>query len=170
MLIENGTIAFETASGDLSRKKTCSVPKANFAYVEKLWAGFVPEKAMKAVFTSKMTPLLEDGLSHIEVSKKANSGVLLLQRDIYTGSRVEIRENAAMKSLLSEGDDAEFGPVGIRTNDFTALFSFVDTLNWYFQKDKSWAFFEDNEGIIQGILAQCLYDELGDINIIHKEA
>ena len=166
MYLENGQIGFESSADSLTRKKLCSIPKTSFKDMKKLWASFLPVRSMKTAFTNKIIPLLEEGLSHIEISKKPDSSVLLIQRDIYSGSRIEIKENTAMDNLLTAGDSFEFAPIGIRTNDFMALFTFVDVLNWYFQADAPWVYFQDNAGIIEGICATCLYDELGTINNI----
>jgi hypothetical protein len=85
----------------------------------------------------------------------------LIQRDIYSGSRVEVAKNNSSDLFQSEEDSFSFNTIGIRTNDFKALFSFVDDLFWYFQLKKNWVFIEDREGKFQIILSTCLYDEIG---------
>ncbi len=165
--VEEGKVVFITNAGGLRRTKVCPAPKIAFADVKKIWEGFSPAKSESITLVKEMASLLEEGLSHIEVSKTAGGPVVLLQRDIYSGSRVEVERNKSNAGLLDiDDDDLAFGPVGIRTVDFAALFVFSDSLTWYVQKGKRWVYFEDNTGRLSGILSTCLYDELGDVGSV----
>jgi hypothetical protein len=163
-------VVFVTNAGGLRRTKVCPAPKIVFADVKKIWEGFEPDKSQSITLVKEMSSLLEDGLSHIEVSKTAGGPVVLLQRDIYSGSRVEVERNKSGSGLLDiDDEDFVFGPIGIRTVDFAALFVFSDSLTWYVQEGKRWVYFEDNTGRLSGILSTCLYDELGNIGPVEAD-
>jgi len=163
--IEDGKIVFVTNQNGIRRTKVCSPPKMTFAEAKAIWAKFSPSKDLPVILQKEMNTLLDESLSHIEVSKEAGKPVKLLQRDIYNGARVEVEKNASGGSLLDVDDEAaEFGPIGLRTVDFGALFSLTDALTWFFQpEEKPWAYIEDNTGTLSGVVGLCLYDELGDV-------
>jgi len=105
--------------------------------------------------------LLDDELSHVELHNDQGT-VRLIQKNIYTGARVEIKEVSGGLFEIA-GDDLEELPLGLRTADFKALFSFVDTITFYLQKGH-WLFFKDHSNTLQGILSTCIYDELSYIS------
>lgn len=158
---ENGQVVFITHQDDLKRTKACAAPKLGFHEVKEQWGKHEPNKARSFVLTRAFSSLLDEGLSHIEISKSTGAPVKLLQRDIYSGAQIQVESTAAGGSLLDdeESDAYAFAPIGIRTVDFQALFVFADALTFHPQ-DGNWLFFEDMTGM-QGILATCLYDELG---------
>jgi hypothetical protein len=167
MVLKEGTVSFFSYTSGFEREKTCSIPKTEYSQCYSIWKNFEPKKDFKINFSKSLIPLLEEGLSHIEIIKMENKGYSLIQKDIYTGAKIEIKENNAGNSLLLEGDNlGSFGPIGIRTNDFISLFSFVDSLTWYFQPNHNWVYFSDHENVIEGICATCIYDELGTIGKI----
>lgn len=165
--IDEGKVVFVTNSGGLKRTKVCPAPKTGFKEIKAIWEKLQEEPispdSHKIILMKEMAALLEDGLSHVEVSKEEDGPVVLLQRDIYSGSRIEVERNKSGSGLMEVDDDFSFNPIGIRTIDFAALFTFSDSLTWYILPDKKWVFFEDNTGRLSGVLAQCLYDELGEI-------
>lgn len=164
--IKDGKIVFVTNSEGIKRTKVCPSPKTTFEEVKKIWLNFKPKKDNFVTINKAMVTLLESGLSHVELTKEKGKPFVLLQRDIYTGSRVEIEKS---KSLLESVDDkTAFGPIGIRTMDLVALYTFATNLTFYIQTGKQWSFFEDNTGRLSGILAACLYDELGDLGKVEE--
>jgi len=164
--VEQGKIVFVTNQNGMRRTKVCAPPKMTFVEAKAIWDKFQPGRDLSVTLQKEMAALLDDGLSHIEIGKVNGEPVKLLQRDIYNGARVEVERNASGGSLLDVDDEtAEFGPIGIRTVDFNALFSFTDALTWFFQPEgKPWAFIEDNTGALSGVIGLCLYDELGAID------
>ncbi len=159
--IQDGKVVFTTAADGVNRTKVCPAPATKYPEVKAIWSSFSPDKSISVLLSRAMVSFLEDGLSHVEISKTAGAPVKLLQRDIYSGTRVEI-ERASSGALVDMDDDvAVFGPIGIRTTDLVALFTFTDSLTWYIQPGKNWVYIEDNTGRMFGILGTCVYDELG---------
>jgi hypothetical protein len=162
--VVDGKIKFTTRSGNLVREKTCAVPKVDFAAIEGYWAAHKdPDKSRPITLTSGIAALLEDGLSHVEVSK----GPLIVQRDIYSGSRIEVKMDMGAGSLLGDLESAapiNFKTFGLRTDDFKALFTIQNTLIFYVQPEKDWVYIEDGKtGDFKVVLARCVYDELGTL-------
>lgn len=157
MEIENGQVVFVTNSGGYARRKTCPKPKIDFATAAGIWNKFEPDKSNPLTFDKNIMELLNDDLSHVELHNQG--GLKILQKNIYSGARIEI-ENVAAEDGLFDSFGEEFEPIGMRTADFKALFSFADQLNFYIQKGKNWLYFTDSYNILQGVLGTCLYDEI----------
>lgn len=162
---EKGQVIFISHDGDLKRTKTCAAPKTAFPEIQELWDKHAPDKTNSFTVTKAAVALLDEGLSHIELSKSAEEDVKLLQRDIYSGARIEVeRSMAGGGNLLDdEAQTFSFEPIGIRTVDFQALFTFVDAITFYPQEGKHWMYFEASKSSMAGILGTCLYDELGHL-------
>jgi len=112
---------------------------------------------------------LEEGLSHVEF-KGTKQGFEVLQRNIYSGTIISIKEGKG--KLFTSTKNLKFRTVGLRTNDFIALFTFADNINLYFSnKDFVWIMSDGikktKEGGIRmpftGIISQCIYDQLGKV-------
>jgi len=162
--LDGSQIVFVSHVGSLRRLKVCAAPKSTFDDIKKSWVNHVPDKKHFVIITKNMIDLLDENLSHVEVSKCEGESVNLIQRDIYSGARIEVGKTNTGKSLIDLDDpELHFDPVGIRTVDFQALFSVTESLNLYFQDGKNWLYFEDNSGRMGGIIATCIYDELGYI-------
>lgn len=162
--IEDGKVVFITNVNGIRRTKVCAPPKGSFEDKAAVWAKHAADRAHSFTVTKDMVGLLDEGLSHIEISKTEDGPLVLLQRDIYSGARIEVEHNKSGSIIdLSEGGYA-FGPLGVRTVDFQALFTFSDSLTFYPQEGKAWMFFEDFQGNFAGVLSTCLYDELGYIS------
>ncbi len=58
-----------------------------------------------------------------------------------------------------------FGPIGVRTNDFLALFSFNDLLEMYFNRDVNYCRVRGRNFRMDCVIALCVYDELGNITL-----
>lgn len=156
---ENGKIAFKTNAGDLERVKACALPKLTFEEIQNIWTGKVINKKWNLIFNRSVLGLLEDNLSHVEFHDPAS--IKLIQKDIYSGSTIEISYRA--EGAFDFGNDENFKgslPVGLRTADFKSLFSFTDELIFYFQEYGNFIYFEDRSGNFSGFIAACLYDEL----------
>lgn len=159
--IENGTITFFVQRGAYEQRKSCQQPKLDFEGAVGIWDKYLPMLDFPMVFHKTAASLLDDSLSHVEIHGK-DGKVLLVQKNIYSGSRVEVDESTSTESLFSIHVVPEgMKPLGIRTNDFQALFTFVESLTFYIQPGHSWVYFKDPSGMLEGILATCVYDELG---------
>jgi hypothetical protein len=156
--IENGQVYFITNSGGSERKKTCPKTKIGFTDVEKIWNRFEPDKKHQLRFNKSILELLDDNLSHVELHNQ--NGLKIVQKNIYSGARVEIEDKRGQTGLLDQKLPA-FEPIGIRTADFKALFQFVEDLTLFLQPEKNWLYFNDPYGVLDGILSSCLYDEIG---------
>lgn len=163
--IENGKVVFTTYSEGLKRTKVCASPRTTFMDVRASWKHHKPDKSQKVMIPKAVISLLEDGLSHVELGADKDSIFKLIQRDIYSGSRVEVHHEIK-DSDFDLDDGLCFGPVGVRTVDFMSLFTFLDTITFYPQKDEDWLYFESVDSSMNGILATCIYDELG---VVGKE-
>jgi hypothetical protein len=160
MGVENGQVYFHQYTGEYKRKKLCPKPNENFGDLKTLWDNYTFKKDRTLSVHKDITALLDDGLSHIEFTN-VPGGISLIQKNIYDGSRVEINKKTTGRGFMSEGVPVECLPLGIRTADFNALFALVDEIVFYFQPDRNYLHFSDTNGIVNGVLASCLYDELG---------
>ena len=163
MILEGDQVAFMTNSEGHSRKKICPKPKIGFEAVAKIWEGFKTEEPAEiepvtVPLTKHILALLDDDLSHVEFHNEG--GLKIIQKNIYSGARVEI-ENQVAKTGLLGNDLPAFEPIGIRTTDLKALFSFVDELTLHIFPGNNWLYFRDGYKILEGILGTCLYDEIG---------
>ena len=164
---ENGVVTFEQANKGYVRSKTCSTPDLSFIKIMKIWTDHFHDKnssSNKIQFTDEIIPLLEESLSHTEISIK-DKKLSVVQKDIYSGSIITInKKSEGLISGFSDKIKFDFGPVGIRTNDFIALFSFCDVVDFYFdQTEDNYFFISGNKFGMKGIISACVYDELYEI-------
>lgn len=157
--IREGKVAFITKKGNISREKECITPKSNYSEIKKYWLEHKYNSNNSFTLTSNIVQFLEEGLSHVEISKLENEKLSLVQRDIYSGSKVSI----SLEDDFSEIYDTFIPTFGLRTNDLKALFSFEDSISFKPQTLKNWIYFEGNSGRMAGIISTCIYDELGYI-------
>lgn len=162
--VEGGQVSFITVHGAYKQKKTCGCPKTTFIDVKNIYARFKDfDKSCPIVLNKDLLSLLSDDLSHVEVHSK-NGSLMLMQKNIYTGGRIEIISANESKGLIKlNALPADFKPMGLRTMDLQALFSFTNTITLYPQPGKNWMAFQDAEGVMVGVIATCVYDELGYI-------
>ena len=168
--IENHSIVFKIVKDGYVRKKICGTNKTvNLNEISELYQSYI-EKKITSNFTlrQEINGLLQDDLSHVEIHY--DKGLKIVQRDIFSGTIIEITKDKSGLNLTASGDKlTPFEPMGLRTIDLDALFnydreisfSFVPNLNYFIIKGKTTG--------MQGILAWCLYDELGRINVIETE-
>lgn len=169
--IEDGKMVFTTKCGGVERKKSCGLPDLTFKDVEALFLKHQydeDEMVAHLVFGKDIVSLLDENLSHVEISGSKKEGWLVVQRDIYSGAKVEIRQIKAHGMGVHDASDVAkaFGPIGLRTNDFIALFTFNNAVSFIFTSGETrvarvsavTAAYE-----MYGIVAQCVYDEMGKI-------
>ena len=164
---EGGRIVFTTEAGGYTRTKTCGTPDATPEEVRSLFRTFKPVSTNKVRLTRDILSLLEDNLSHIEI--RAEDGAIhFIQRNIYSGSVIEISRAEAEGAFGVDSPDeleGDFGPIGIRTGDFSALFTFQEQLMFTFPSKGDYCCVRSGDPKMKmtGIIAHCIYDELGTI-------
>lgn len=167
-----GLIVFEQKAGDLVRKKSCTTPGQTPEEVAEIFAGFSPVKENKITLHRDVISLLDERLSHIEVSGE-DGGLRIVQRNIYDGTRIEITRDGGRGFGLDKQDQiaTDFGPVGLRTNDFIALFSFNDHVTFYFgEGEMDYCRVLARNFKMTGVIALCKYDELGTITTAKEKS
>ncbi len=162
--IEGGKIEFFTSGEEWNRKKITRIPDKSFEEVEILFFKYFQDydQFPKISFHKNSLSLLQEDLSHIEFLVR-DKKIYILQRDIYSGSIVELtRKEEGLGFSLQEDDlKNDFGPLGIRTTDFFSLFYFNDKINIYFTS--SYFIITGEVYNLTGIIAGCLYDHIGEL-------
>jgi hypothetical protein len=164
---EDGKIVFITEQNGFVRKKSCGRAEYTTAEVKDLFASYVrdSDNGEEVILNSKVISLLDQDLSHIEFIGEKGSTMKMIQRNIYSGGIIEIQEQGGgfFKNELKN----DFGPIGIKTNDFISLFSFQDQdiLKFRFPVRGKEDFItiksmDTNKRDMIGVVACCLYDEI----------
>ena len=171
---ENGKIVFVTrGEGGYDREKICKSPGITFDHLNEMFNTFwdaADEISGMVKFNANDLKLLDENLSHVEFLSEELKPVIL-QRDIFAGSIIKLERKKFSGLMDSEDDIADdFGPVGMRTNDLFALFAFNPTVTMYFLPPTSGYFMvEGTEYGMKAVVAKCLYDDLGTIDVLSKE-
>jgi hypothetical protein len=171
---ENGRIIFTKQHKGMTREKSCRAPNMTFDEVEGLWNRyFEADRKMhhnqKVVLTNEIMPLLDTSLSHLEI-KSVDNKVIITQRDIYTGSIITIKfDDTRLRIDSSSNITEDFGPIGMRTNDFKALFSFNNFVSFYFHPTSPFMLVKGKKLSMSGVLGGCVYDEMGETTVIIEE-
>jgi len=158
--VRNGQVVFKKCVGGYKREKICPAPKNKYIDVREILDNHEPVKDYPVTLKDDVLSLLEDGLSHIEFHN-VDGYLKILQKDIYSGQKIEVEK--IQEGMFPETCKMpENLPIGLRTVDFKALFSFQSQLTFYFQ-DKNYIYFKNGEGDFEGIISTCIYDEIGYI-------
>lgn len=161
----DGKIVFYSENEMYSRKKICGKSNISPEQIKELYRLYAHDLSLRETIciSKKILELLDDDLSHIEFSGRKGEKLKLIQRNIYSGGIIEIQEKNK-QGFFTNSLKADFGPVGIKTNDFKSLFTFEDTLNFHFpcENDDYVIVKSMNESKrnMTGILSCCLYDEI----------
>jgi len=174
---ENGQAVFTIEKKDHTIKKTCCKASRGFEEIDNLFKKFFTHYSEDSIFFSNsISSSLKDELSHIELSFK-NKTFYMIQRDIFSGGKHEIiQKNEGMRGL-QPNLTKNFGPIGIRTDDFLSIFIYYNKVHFYFNESNQYFLLEGEMGLgpgtppvkVVGIMACCFYDEIGDIEIISQE-
>jgi len=159
---QDGNIVFSQKGEEFQKTKTCRVPNLSFPKVEKIFERFYSSPTVSSFsFHKNSLALLKEGLSHIEISSR-NKKLVLIQRDLYSGTVIELSRKKGGFNLGAERDSIkkDFSPVGIRTNDFFGLFSFCKKISVSIPKIKGVFKIEGDFYGMKGIVSMCEYDEL----------
>jgi hypothetical protein len=171
--VENGAIVFHKKGVEFDRKKSCKVPDQNFKDAETLYQKFITEAQKQPylaniVFYQTSTELFDSGLSHIEFRSKEKK-LFIIQRDIFSGSIIELTRKPSdgfgLGVNVAEDDIKEdFGPLGMRTGDLMALFALNKRIKINFlPPGKGYFVIEGDNFDMTGIVAGCLYDDIGEL-------
>jgi len=165
---EDGAIVFVQKGTEFERKKRCKAPDQTFKDAEVLYQKFAAHDSFQAsiAFYKDSIALLNENLSHVEFFSKEKK-LYILQRDIFAGSVIELtrKETSGLGVELSEDEIKEdFGPIGMRTNDLFALFAFNKRVKINFLPPaKGYFVIEGDHYGMTGIVAGCLYDDIGEL-------
>lgn len=172
---EDGKIIFQTENENYVRTKSCSTPGDTPADIKALFEGYDKLTTNKIALNRDILSLLDDSLSHVEVSAPAKE-LTIVQRNIYSGAIISVKrkKGEGFGSLATVDDiSTTFGPIGLRTNDFGALFTFADNLTLSFPTggiDYCYVRSIDPKLAMEGVIAMCVYDELGGVEVARKTA
>jgi len=145
--------------------KSCRTPQHTPIKMVKLFKSFSNKRIEKnrVSINSSFLSNLDTSLSHVEF-KGDRKGLLVIQRNIYSGMIITIREDEDRKGLLQPDRSLMFEAVGLRTNDFVALFSFSNNVDFYFANEGFvWLRSRDPRMLFTGVISQCIYDEIGKV-------
>ena len=173
---KDGKIQFITKKGNFTRTKTCGTAERNPDEVKEIVNELLRQSKKTELqlleLNRDILELLDQDLSHIEFSCEAGKPLKMIQRNIYSGGIIEVQEDAGKGLGLYNQTvlDYDFGPIGIKTGDFFALFSFQDILRFAFPKgvDADYVLVKSRsenrmakgEQNMTTIVASCIYDEI----------
>lgn len=169
---EGDKIVFETRRDGFVRKKSCGTPEAAPNDIRHIYEEFdrdIPDAPVIRL-NKAVLGVLDDNLSHIEFSGGAER-LKIVQRNIYDGTLIEVtKERKGVFIADQDWIPKEFGPIGIRTNDFIALFAFQNDIEFTFS---NWGYvpFRSLKGKfdMEGLMSWCVYDEMGNVEILLGE-
>ena len=164
---EGGKIIFICTEGNMQRKKSCKISNNTPTEIKDVFLKFIKRQEECAMIniSKSILSLLDVNLSHIEFSGIKGSPIKLIQRNIYSGSVIEIQEKTE-STLFQSALPFNIEPIALKTNDFVALFSFQDNLKFYFnksEKEANWILVKSVDAYkrdMTGIVACCIYDEI----------
>lgn len=166
--VRGDKIVFILRDGKFVREVFCRVPGMAFEDAEGLFNKFWDTELLgksTMIFEKTSLSLLDENLSHIEFAVK-DKEIIILQRDIYTGKLIKLKRMRVGMNLHQDAFLQDFGPLGMRTNDFKALFSYDETIKIHFlPNEKKYFFVEGSVSSygMKGVVGGCLYDDLGTI-------
>lgn len=162
---DGSEIVFRTVEKEFTRRKICYTKSVSPTAedIDKLYQE-LKKKAEQSQYlfylSSDCVPLLEEDLSHVEISVE-NSSLILRQRNIYTGTIVEVESNE--KGFFSVNKlPKEMSPIALKTKDFTSLFNIQKSLAFIPTEDFL-AVKDPQKDDFDGVLALCKYDMIIDL-------
>ncbi len=171
---KDGKIVFLSGNGSYTKEKVCGSAENTPQEVKALLKKYLTnkEEGAELIINNSIISLLDDSLSHIEFSGKTGESLKMIQRNIYSGGIIEISKK--VDGLFSNELLDDFGPVGIKTKDFTSLFAFQDTLKFQFPNTKKEDFImfrsiDRKKRDMFGIVACCIYDELIEVKEARRD-
>jgi len=170
---KDGRVIFYSGNKGYIKKKTCGTTDLTPEEVKDLFEGYMElsEETLTATLSKDILELMDDSLSHIEFTGITGKGVKLTQRNIYSGGVIEVEKKS--DGFFKDELESDFGPIGIKTSDFQALFTFQNQLKFSFPGSMD----ENNFIVVKsieskrdmvGIIASCLYDEIIKIKEVKR--
>lgn len=162
---EDGKIVFLKKAGDMERRKFSGKGNLEPEEIETLFAGMNMASKNVSILHKDILSLLDESLSHIEFSGKGDQ-LKIIQRNIFDGTIIEITrtKSTGFGAVKKDSILSDFGPFGMRTGDFIALFSFNDEIEFVFPSGQEQYLFVFGKKVpMKGIVALCFYDEMGEI-------
>jgi hypothetical protein len=157
----NDAVTFITTRAGYTQRKTCGLPKTTFAEMQAIWEKHQATLEYPILLKRDLLTLLDSDLSHTEVYND-HGNLKLIQRNIFTGATIEVVDASNKGGFFSMCTfPPDYTCMGIRTSDFQALFQFATGITFYLQPGAFWIRFRDPTGTVNGILAGCIYDEIG---------
>lgn len=158
---KDGRVEFLVKEDEFLRTKSCKTPRFTAEQVAGLFQEYGRPVGSKIILPGAVRKLVDEELSHIEFSARGGQ-FKIVQRNIYTGTVITIENKPEGFDMMSE-DLPDFGPMGMRTDDFLSLYTFADSVHFWFGHEK--LFFVRSDDIskvdMRGVVSQCIYDELG---------
>jgi hypothetical protein len=162
---DGSKIVFRTVEKEFTRRKICYTKSVSPTAedIDRLYQE-LKKKAEQSQYlfylSADCVPLLEEDLSHVEISVE-NSSLLLRQRNIYTGTIVEVESNE--KGFFTVNRlPKEMPPIALKTKDFTSLFNIQKSLAFIPTEDFL-AVKDPQKDDFDGVLALCKYDMIIDL-------
>lgn len=162
---DGSEIVFRTVEKEFTRRKICYTKSVspNAEDIDKLYQQ-LKKKAEQSQYlfylSADCVPLLEEDLSHVEISVE-NSSLILRQRNIYTGTIVEVESNE--KGFFTVNRlPKEMPPIALKTKDFISLFNIQKSLQFIPTEDFL-AVKDPQKDDFDGVLALCKYDMIIDL-------
>lgn len=172
--VKDGKVIFDKKKGGILSTKICRIPDFSIQEVQDLFDKFWNKdqsNLSRVSYNKEIVDCLQQDLSHIEFISD-NKVPILIQRDIYSGNIIRLKK--APKKGFGDGTKPDslkddFQPIGIRTNDFIALFTFINTVTFAIHPSGHYFLVRSNGDEMRGIVGGCLYDDLGTINFIEGD-
>jgi len=168
---KDGRIEFRTETDEYERVKSCGTPDRKPEDIQTLFKTILKNSNEtdswgEAVLSSEVIGLLEESLSHVEFSSRKGK-LRLVQRNIYSGATVTVRpktlkQRGGFAELDPNSKSGDFEPLGMRTNDFAALFLFTLSIRFTFKPNIVLVESSDLRVEMEGFVSQCVYDQLGE--------
>lgn len=163
----DGHVVFTTEGSEFIRSKTCATADRSVDEVAALFDKYpLPGDNVLNVHKDSLS-LLDESLSHIEVWGRSGKAILV-QRNIYTGASIRLTRPAPKGFGLGDRDKfgSDFGPLGLRTNDFMALFSFNDEVQFIFgEGEAGYCRVRGRNFRMEGVVSHCVYDDMGTLTV-----
>jgi len=167
--IEGNQIIFVRSAGGWTREKKCGTPEATPEQIVAVWRKYKPLTDVVVALPETISGLLEEALSHVEFHAGTDGVIHIVQRNVYSGSVIDVTPSAegAGLGLCKVSAPVPFGPIGMRTGDLLALFAFNPVVHLGFPASADiqyiWAEGRNPAAPFSGPIAGCLYDELGAV-------
>jgi hypothetical protein len=174
LTISGDKVMFVSKNTNYERLKTVKTTAITPEKIEEIWESFdVAKCTQKLELDRTVLDLLEDSLSHIEISGDKGGDLNLLQRDIYAGSTIAVKKKN--QGLFKSALNFDFGPVAVKTNDIAAIFSFQNSIKLNIGKAIPFLYIQNGGQSsslleMEAILALCVYDEVAELQSLREES